>query len=237
VSDKAILVVDDEPNIVELVKLYLAREGYTVVPAHDGREALERFAQDKPALVVLDLMLPELDGWEVCRRIRRESDVPIIMLTARGEDIDKIVGLELGADDYLAKPFNPRELLARVRAVLRRSGPQAVPTARPGGRIVVGNTSIYPERREVTIAGRQVDLRLKEFDLLVAFAHNIGIVLERDRLLNVVWGYDFFGGTRTVDVHVAHLRDRLEGSDLGIQTVRGVGYKAVVGVPAGNQAG
>ena len=236
-SDKSILVVDDEPNIVELVKLYLAREGYTVVPAHDGREALERFAQDKPALVVLDLMLPELDGWEVCRRIRRESDVPIIMLTARGEDIDKIVGLELGADDYLAKPFNPRELLARVRAVLRRSGPQAVPAARPGGPIVVGNTSIYPDRREVTIAGRQVDLRLKEFDLLVAFAHNIGIVLERDRLLNVVWGYDFFGGTRTVDVHVAHLRDRLEGSDLGIQTVRGVGYKAVVGVPAGNQAG
>ncbi len=234
-SDKAILVVDDEPNIVELVKLYLARAGYTVVPAHDGREALERFAQDRPALVVLDLMLPEVDGWEVCRRIRRESDVPIIMLTARSEDIDKIVGLELGADDYLAKPFNPRELLARVRAVLRRSAPAASPTAHSGGPIVVGNTTIYPDRREVTVAGRHVDLRLKEFDLLVAFARNPGIVLERDRLLNVVWGYDFFGGTRTVDVHVAHLRDRLEGSDLSIQTVRGVGYKAVVGAPAGTQ--
>ena len=234
-SDKAILVVDDEPNIVELVKLYLSREGYSVVPAHDGREALERFAQDRPALVVLDLMLPEVDGWEVCRRIRRESDVPIIMLTARSEDIDKIVGLELGADDYLAKPFNPRELLARVRAVLRRSNSQPAPLARSGDAVIVGNTRIYPDRHEVAIDGRPVDLRLKEFDLLLAFAQNVGIVLERDRLLNVVWGYDYFGGTRTVDVHVAHLRDRLEGSDLSIQTVRGVGYKAVVGAPTGNR--
>ena len=234
-SDKAILVVDDEPNIVELLKLYLVREGYTVVPAHDGREALERFAQDRPALVVLDLMLPELDGWEVCRRIRRESDVPIIMLTARSEDIDKIVGLELGADDYLAKPFNPRELLARVRAVLRRSTPPATALTGGGGPLVLGNTTIYPERREVKVAGRGIDLRLKEFDLLLAFAQNIGIVLERDRLLNVVWGYDYFGGTRTVDVHVAHLRDRLEGSDLSIQTVRGVGYKAILSPAAAPQ--
>lgn len=235
-SDKTILVVDDEPNIVKLVKLYLSREGYTVVPAHDGREALERFAQDKPALVVLDLMLPEVDGWEVCRRIRRESDVPIIMLTARSEDIDKIVGLELGADDYLAKPFNPRELLARVRAVLRRAAPVSSAVKAPGSTITVGNTAIHPDRREVTVAGRPVDLRLKEFDLLVAFAQHIGIVLERDRLLNVVWGYDYFGDTRTVDVHVAHLRDRLEGSDLGIQTVRGVGYKAVIATAAARQS-
>jgi DNA-binding response OmpR family regulator len=228
-----ILVVDDETHITQLVSLYLTKEGYTVYVARTGTEALQLVHSTKPALVVLDLMLPEIDGWEVCRRIRRESDVPIIMLTARSDDVDKIVGLELGADDYLTKPFNPRELVARVKAVLRRALPSGQAGVGAGARaeagiIELGNTHIDQERREVIIAGRQVDLRFKEFDLLVAFATNLGKVLDRDRLLNMVWGYEYFGDTRTVDVHVAHLRDKLAGSDLAIQTVRGLGYKMVL---------
>ena len=227
-SDQTILLVDDEPNILELIKLYMAGEHYNIETARTGTDALVKFAALKPALVVLDLMLPEIDGWEVCRRIRRESDVPIIMLTARTDDIDKIVGLELGADDYLAKPFNPRELVARIRAVLRRtaSTERTVPTGRQP--IDFGNTHIDQDRHEVTIAGRQIELRAKEFDLLLAFVQHLGIVLERDKLLNMVWGYDYFGGTRTVDVHVANLREHIEGSSVNIQTVRGLGYKAVV---------
>jgi DNA-binding response OmpR family regulator len=230
VADKKILVVDDERNIVELVRLYLANEGYDVEVAYTGTQALRKFTTAQPALVVLDLMLPEVDGWEVCRRIRRDSDVPIIMLTARTDDVDKIVGLELGADDYLGKPFNPRELVARVKAVLRRSASRSErgdALLRPGEIIEIGNVRIDPGRHEVTIAGRQVELRSKEYDLLLAFVQHPGIVLERDKLLNVVWGYEYFGDTRTVDVHVAHLRDRLSGSTLNIQTVRGVGYKLV----------
>ncbi len=227
VSDKTILVVDDEPNIVELVRLYLRNEGFSVEQAHNGTQALERFRAARPVLVVLDLMLPEVDGWEVCKQIRRESDTPIIMLTARSDDIDKIVGLELGADDYLTKPFNPRELVARVRAVLRRTParPQDLHAESPPR---FGNTTIDEARHEVTVAGRSVDLRAKEFDLLLAFVRHLGLVLERDSLLNLVWGYEYFGDTRTVDVHVAHLRDRLEGSSLSIQTIRGVGYKMVL---------
>jgi DNA-binding response OmpR family regulator len=227
-SDKTILLVDDEPNIIELIKLYMAGEAFVIETASTGTEALRKFAQLKPVLIVLDLMLPEIDGWEVCRRIRRESDVPIIMLTARTDDIDKIVGLELGADDYVAKPFNARELVARIKAVLRRAPtPERSLTA---GRAPMdfGNTRIDQDRREVTIEGNQVELRVMEFELLVAFVQHMGLVLERDKLLNIVWGYDYFGGTRTVDVHVAHLRDRLEGSDVSIQTLRGVGYKAVL---------
>ncbi len=222
---KKILVVDDEPHIVELVKLYLGNDGFDVDVAYTGTEALSRFAQSPPDLVVLDLMLPQVDGWEVCRRIRRESDIPIIILTARSDDVDKIVGLELGADDYLTKPFNPRELVARAKAVLRRTSPQD--RGRRAGSTEIGNTTIDPQSREVTVAGKPVELRAKEFDLLLAFVQHIGIVLERDKLLNIVWGYEYFGDTRTVDVHVAHLRDRLEGSTLIVQTIRGVGYKMV----------
>jgi DNA-binding response OmpR family regulator len=227
-GNKTILVVDDEPHIVELVKLYLTGENYAVEQASTGTEALSKFASTCPALVVLDIMLPEIDGWEVCRRIRRESQVPIVMLTARTDDVDKIVGLELGADDYLAKPFNPRELVARIKAVLRRtaSTERTIATARTP--IELGNTRIDLDRHEVTVDGRQIELRSKEFDLLIAFVHHLGLVLERDKLLNVVWGYDYFGDTRTVDVHVAHLRDRLTGSTIMIQTIRGVGYKAVL---------
>ncbi|MGA7732737.1 MAG: response regulator transcription factor [Chloroflexia bacterium] len=227
-SDKTILLVDDEPHIIELIKLYMAGEPYNIETASTGSEALGKFASLKPVLIVLDLMLPEIDGWEVCRRIRRESDVPIIMLTARTDDVDKIVGLELGADDYVGKPFNPRELTARIKAVLRRaSAPERAVTA---GRLPLdcGNTSIDQDRHEVKIAGREVELRAKEFDLLVAFVQHMGLVLERDKLLNIVWGYEYFGDTRTVDVHVAHLRDRLAGSTINIQTIRGVGYKAVL---------
>jgi DNA-binding response OmpR family regulator len=227
--DKTILVVDDEPNIIKLIRLYLINEGYSVECASTGREALHKFAAARPALIVLDLMLPEVDGWDVCKQVRKESDVPIVMLTARSDDVDKIVGLELGADDYLTKPFNPRELVARVKAVLRRASGVDVGKGKLLREAVqVGNTRVDPDRREVTIYGEQIDLRMKEFDLLCAFVQNLGIVLERDKLLNVVWGYDYFGDTRTVDVHVAHLRDRIAGSSLSLQTVRGVGYKMVL---------
>jgi DNA-binding response OmpR family regulator len=227
-GDKTVLVVDDERHIVELVRLYLTNEGFTVDAAYTGKEALDKFASSPPALVVLDLMLPEVDGWEVCKLIRRESEVHIIMLTARTDDVDKIVGLELGADDYLAKPFNPRELVARVKAVLRRSTPSASTLLPMKGAMQFGNTRIDPDRHEVTVAGRPIELRSKEFDLLLTFVQYMDRVLERDKLLNIVWGYEYFGDTRTVDVHVAHLRDRLEGSSLSLQTVRGVGYKMVV---------
>jgi DNA-binding response OmpR family regulator len=224
--EERILVVDDERNIVDLVELYLKREGYRVDRAHDGDSALERIRAEEPALVVLDIMLPGLDGFEVCRRVRAGSDVPIIMLTARDEDIDKIVGLELGADDYLTKPFNPRELVARVKAILRRT---TRPKAAAGAPIRVGDVLVDPARREVAVAGEQVQMRMKEFDLLQCFAEHEGIVLSRDQLLNLVWGYDFYGQTRTVDVHVAHLRKRIAGSELvQIETVTGVGYKLVV---------
>jgi DNA-binding response OmpR family regulator len=224
-AKETILVVDDEANIIELAKMYLQNEGYVVESARDGQEALTKIKSLQPALVVLDLMLPEVDGWEVCRRVRANSDVPIIMLTARSDDVDKIVGLELGADDYLTKPFNPRELVARVKAVLRRYEKSAAST-QP---IHLGQVIIDPQRREVTVGGQQLGLRTKEFDLLWALAEHQGIVLSRDQLLDLVWGYDYYGETRTVDVHIAHLRGKLEGSDVVIETVWGVGYKLVVG--------
>ncbi len=219
-----ILVVDDEPNITQLLKLYLSRSGFQVETAASGEEALRKTRALRPDLIVLDLKLPDIDGLEVCRRIRAESDIPLIMLTARDEDIDKIVGLEMGADDYITKPFNPREVLARVRAVLRRSEGRL----RPDGPMRLGDLVIDPSRREVFIGDQPVQLRAKEFDLLAALARNAGIVLDRDRLLNQVWGYDFTGDTRTVDVHIAWLRQKLAGSRVEIQTVRGAGYKLAV---------
>ena len=223
-AGERVLVVDDEPNIVELARMYLEKEGYRVESASDGATALEQIQTHEPALIVLDLMLPEVDGFEVCRRTRARSDVPIIMLTARDEDVDKIVGLELGADDYLTKPFNPRELVARVKAILRRSERLVRPNGQP---LHVADLTIDPARREVSVAGEPIALRAKEFDLLQAFAENKGIVLTREQLLNKVWGYDFYGESRTVDVHVAHLRKRLKGSQVSIETVTGVGYKLV----------
>jgi DNA-binding response OmpR family regulator len=217
-----LLLVDDEKNIIELERLYLEKEGYQIEVAYDGKTALEKFRVVKPAAIILDLMLPVVDGWEVCRRVRQESDVPILMLTARDQDVDKIVGLELGADDYLTKPFNPRELVARVKAILRRVSP--VPKTQ---RLSVGDLTVDLDRREVTVGTRQLELRAKEFDLLAVLAQNPGIVLTRERLLELAWGYDFAGETRTVDVHVAHLRKKLAGARTQIETVSGVGYKLV----------
>jgi two-component system alkaline phosphatase synthesis response regulator PhoP len=224
-AGERILIVDDEAHIVELVRLYLEREGFRVDGASDGAQGLRLNRDLRPALVILDLMLPEVDGLEVCRQVRAESDVPIVMLTARDEDIDKIVGLELGADDYLTKPFNPRELVARVKAILRRTEAPA----RPEGKVLhLDDVTIDPARREVTVVGQPVELRAKEFDLLHAFAEHKGMVLTREQLLSRVWGYDFYGETRTVDVHVAHLRKQLAASaGVRIVTVTGVGYKLV----------
>lgn len=220
-----IMVVDDEKSIIELAQLYLEREGFHVEGVTSGRQALEAVAAASPDLIVLDLMLPDIDGFEVCRQIRAKSDVPILMLTARKEDVDKIVGLELGADDYLTKPFNPREFVARIRAVLRRY--QA--GTKPGEIIEMGNVRIDLSRHDVTVSGRPVVLRTKEFALLATFAQNPGIVFSREKLLESVWGYDFYGETRTVDVHVNHLREKLEGSGVTIETVRGIGYKMISG--------
>jgi two-component system, OmpR family, response regulator ResD len=223
-AEPTILVVDDERNIVQLARLYLTNEGYQVVTASDGVEALEKVKSHSPSLVVLDLMMPRLDGWEVCRRLRKDSDVPVIILTARGDDEDRILGLELGADDYIVKPFNPRELVARVKAVLRRYNSGQPPTRR----LTVGDVHIDLDRREVEVAGNPVSLRAKEFDLLTAFARHEGMVLDRERLLNLVWGYDYLGDSRTIDVHVTWLRDRISKSqNVRIQTVWGVGYKLV----------
>jgi DNA-binding response OmpR family regulator len=220
-----IMVVDDEKSIIELAQLYLEREGFHVEGVTSGRQALEAVAAASPDLIVLDLMLPDIDGFEVCRQIRARSDVPILMLTARKEDVDKIVGLELGADDYLTKPFNPREFVARVRAVLRRYQGGT----KPGDIIEMGNLRIDLSRHEVTAGGRPVTLRTKEFALLATLAQNPGIVFSREKLLESVWGYDFYGETRTVDVHVNHLREKLEGSGVTIETVRGIGYKIISG--------
>ena len=219
-----ILVVDDEPNIIELAKLYLEREGYQVEDAANGQDALSGLGAVNPDLIILDLMLPDIDGFEVCRQIRVKSDVPILMLTARKEDIDKIVGLELGADDYLTKPFNPRELVARVKAILRRYQTGL----KPGDIVEVGGLRIDLSRHEVSIDGQPVKLRTKEFTLLATFAQNLGIVLSRERLLEMVWGFDYYGETRTVDVHVNHLRDKIAGSGINIETVRGTGYKMTI---------
>ena len=218
-----ILIVDDEPNIIELAKLYLEREGFKVEGVSTGKDALTRQETGKPDLIVLDLMLPDIDGFDVCRRIRTKSNVPILMLTARKEDVDKIIGLELGADDYLTKPFNPRELVARVKAILRRN---QSPT-KPSSTLSLGKLTIDTARHEVTIDGKPVSLRTKEFALLVTMAQNPGIVFSREKLLEMVWGYDYYGETRTVDVHINHLRDKIAGSGVDIETLRGSGYKMI----------
>jgi two-component system, OmpR family, alkaline phosphatase synthesis response regulator PhoP len=220
---KTILVVDDEPNIVALVRLYLEKDGFKVIAAGDGDEAIALHRRHGPELVIVDLMLPGRDGFDVCRAIRREADTPILMLTARSDDVDAIVGLELGADDYLTKPFNPRVLVARVRAVLRRTDATAA-GRRP---TEVGELRIDPRRREATVGERRLDLRAREFDLLAALARDPGVVLSRDALLENVWATDFPGETRTVDVHVAELRKKLGEDGPAIETIRGIGYRLV----------
>ncbi len=221
-AGQRILVVEDEANIASFVAMYLKKAGFDVGVARTGSEALAKAGTEAPSLVVLDLMLPDLDGLDVCRRIRQRSDVPILMLTARDDDVDKIIGLEVGADDYLTKPFNPRELVARVKSILRRSTPRR--REPEGGFLEHGKLRIDSGRREVTVAGREIQLAPKEFDLLWELLDHRGFVLTRDQLLERVWGYTFAGDTRTVDVHVGQLRRKL-GDSCPIVTVWGVGYK------------
>ncbi|MBV6451520.1 MAG: Alkaline phosphatase synthesis transcriptional regulatory protein PhoP [Anaerolineales bacterium] len=207
--------------------MYLEREGFRIATAKDGEAALDSVDHEHPALIVLDVMLPKLDGFEVCRRLRAANHPSaILMLTARDDDIDKILGLELGADDYLTKPFNPRELVARVKAILRR-GDRAI-SDKDASPMRLGSLTIDPARREVRIDSSNVDLRTQEFDLLLTFVEHRGLVLSREQILQKAWGFDFYGQTRTVDVHVAHLRKKLEASNVKIETVTGVGYKLVV---------
>jgi two-component system, OmpR family, response regulator VicR len=222
-----ILVVDDEKTIVKGLKFNLEKEGYEVLTAFDGEEALRVFKEENPDLMVLDLMLPELDGFEVCRRVRKNSDIPIVMLTARGEDIDKILGLELGADDYVTKPFNPRELAARVKAILRRSQAPAMDSA--GLQVIrLQDLQIDLFQHKVRVRDKEVDLTSKEFALLSLMASHPGRVFSREKLLEHVWGYDYYGDARTVDVHIRHLREKIEPDPATPQlilTVWGAGYK------------
>lgn len=225
-SDGNILIVDDEPGIVRLIAMYLERAGFQTSSARTGADALAAVRGSAPALVVLDIMLPDIDGWEVCREIRAASDVPIIMLTAREGDEDKIVGLELGADDYMTKPFKPRELVARVKAVLRRT--RSTPITSDGRTLDFGELTINLDKREVRLNTELVTLRAKEYDLLVELAGKPGFVFKREQLLQDVWGYDFFGDSGTIDVHVRRLRAKLNDDSSNprfIETVWGVGYR------------
>jgi DNA-binding response OmpR family regulator len=221
-TSESILIVEDESSIASFVALYLKNAGYSVRTVGKGAEALDQVSADPPTLVILDLMLPDIDGIEVCRRIRKSSDVPILMLTARDEDVDKIIGLEVGADDYMTKPFNPRELVARVKSILRRSTPER----RQAESAVIrhGDLTVDAGRREVRVVEEEIQLAPKEFDLLWELLDHRGLVLTRDQLLERVWGYTFAGDTRTVDVHVRQLRRKL-GDASPIVTVWGVGYK------------
>jgi DNA-binding response OmpR family regulator len=221
-----VLVVDDEPIVSEVVQRYLAREGYEVSVARDGEAALEQAREQAPDLVVLDLMLPKLDGLEVCRRLRAESSVAIIMLTAKGEEFDRILGLGLGADDYLVKPFSPGELVARVKAVLRRTAASAAPLE--GEALRFGDLRIIPRARKVELHGKPAELTAKEFDLLHFLAKNAGQVFTREQLLDNVWDYAYYGDTSTVTVHVRRLREKVEPDPMRpryVKTVWGVGYK------------
>ncbi len=223
-----ILIVDDEENIVALVTHYLSREGFETRAAYDGPAGLAAFRVATPSLLILDLMLPGLSGTEVCREVRRISDAPILMLTAKDDIVDKVVGFELGADDYLTKPFQPQELVARVKALYRRAARVAAPATDETAALRFATLTVDPSRREVLARGRAVALRPKEFDLLLMLARHPGQVFSREQLLNKVWGYDFEGQSRTVDVHVQHVREKIEaagGSPGLIATVWGVGYK------------
>jgi len=219
---QTILVVEDESSIASFVSLYLKNAGYAVRTAPTGSDALTQAGKGDASLIILDLMLPDIDGIEVCRRIRKASDVPILMLTARDEDVDKIIGLEVGADDYLTKPFNPRELVARVKSILRRAAPER--RQLESAQLRHGDLLIDAGRREVRVGEQEVQLAPKEFDLLWELLDHKGLVLTRDQLLERVWGYTFAGDTRTVDVHVRQLRRKL-GEASPIVTVWGVGYK------------
>ena len=219
-----ILVVDDDLNICELLRLYLTKEGYNVVIANDGVSAVTMFQEESPSLVLLDIMLPKLDGWQVCREIRKFSETPIIMLTAKGEVFDRVLGLELGADDYVVKPFDTKEIVARIKAVLRRSASSATEEIKE---VHYDKLSINLTNYELKVGGVQIDTPPKEMELIFHLAKNPNRVFTRDQLLDEVWGYDYYGDSRTVDVHVKRLREKLEGASdkWELRTVWGVGYK------------
>ena len=215
-----ILVVDDEPNIADLVELYLRREGFRVVQAATGAAGLKAVSDHRPRLVVLDVGLPDIDGLEVCRRLRQSTSLPVIFLTARDTEVDRVLGLELGADDYVTKPFSPPELVARVKAVLRRTegGAQTAEV------VQVGEVAIDVGRREVRVREQPIEFTTKEFDLLHFLAERAGLALSRQQILDGVWGHDWFGDARTVDVHIAQVRKKVDGA-AKITTVRGIGYR------------
>lgn len=219
----SILAVDDDEHIAELIKLYLLKENYEVTMAYDGKEALKKFREGNFQLIILDIMLPYLDGWDVVKEIRKTSDVPVIMLTAKGESFDKVLGLELGADDYMVKPFDPKELLARIRAVLRRYEPKEAQQEK----LVFKNLEIDMERYVVTVSGEEMELPPKELELLHFLASRPNKVFTREQLIEQVWGYDYLGDSRTIDVHVKRVRQKIErpGQVWEIKTVWGVGYK------------
>ncbi len=223
--NEKILIVDDDINICELLRLYLEKEGFTTKIVNDGMSAISAFKQDEPDLMLLDIMLPQLDGWQVCREIRKFSYKPIIMLTAKGETFDKVLGLELGADDYVTKPFDTKEIVARIKAVLRRSSSSSVPEAVK--EVNFDKLSVNLENYEMKVNGVQIDTPPKELELIFHLASNPNRVFSRDQLLDEVWGFDYYGDSRTVDVHVKRLREKLEGvSDKWeLKTVWGVGYK------------
>lgn len=223
-NTEKILVVDDDLNICELLRLYLTKEGYNVVIVNDGASAVTAFQEESPSLVLLDIMLPKLDGWQVCREIRKFSDVPIIMLTAKGEVFDRVLGLELGADDYVVKPFDTKEIVARIKAVLRRSASSSTEEIKE---VHYDKLSINLTNYELKVAGVQIDTPPKEMELVFHLAKSPNRVFTRDQLLDEVWGYDYYGDSRTVDVHIKRLREKLEGvSDKWeLRTVWGVGYK------------
>ncbi|MBE6775228.1 MAG: response regulator transcription factor [Ruminococcaceae bacterium] len=223
-NPEKILVVDDDLNICELLRLYLTKEGYNVVIANDGQSAVTTFQEESPSLVLLDIMLPKLDGWQVCREIRKFSETPIIMLTAKGEVFDRVLGLELGADDYVVKPFDTKEIVARIKAVLRRSASSVTEEIKE---VHYDKLSINLTNYELKVGGVQIDTPPKEMELIFHLAKNPNRVFTRDQLLDEVWGYDYYGDSRTVDVHVKRLREKLEGASdkWELRTVWGVGYK------------
>ena len=221
---KKILIVDDDTNICELLRLYIEKDGFDTAIANNGTQALKLFEQEKPDLIMLDIMLPELDGWQVCREIRKTSQVPIIMLTAKGEVFDKVLGLELVADDYVVKPFEAKEVVARIHAVLRRTNSNEAPNVKE---VVWDKLSINLTNYELKVDGVQIDTPPKEMELLYHLASNPNRVFTRDQLLDEVWGFDYYGDSRTVDVHVKRLREKIDGvsPQWELKTVWGVGYK------------
>ena len=229
-ANSKIMVVDDDANICELLRLYLEKEGFDPVIAPNGVKALELFDSEKPDLILLDVMMPQLDGWQVCREIRKKSQCPIIMLTAKGEVFDKVLGLELGADDYVVKPFEAKEVIARVKAVLRRSGVQNQKKAKE---VSYDGLYINMENYELRVRGKQIDTPPKEMELIYHLASNPNRVYTRDQLLDEVWGFEYYGDSRTVDVHVKRLREKLDrvSDQWTLKTVWGVGYKFEVKDP------